>query len=703
MSGFAIDGPRAARPQAGLRPGLELGLGSGLLPGVLPGLLVAFFAFSAGGFDAPMRPWSVLAGHAALTLFAVLGARAGLDPLGLGRRWWLLATGGALVVGIGLGRASSPGVGFEAVPVLVLSLFAMRGIARCWRPQWTSWSLVLALSAVSLTALISVATDGRPAAMPIGHHNLLGAWIVSLLPFVVLDAEGRWRRLVGALTALLAFSALALTGSTGAAIALGGAMVVGGAIVVGHSAARAGSAPGMRRPGTRGPGARAMLALVALAAVIVIGVALPRLDRMARGDDPSATVRLGYLESAIDGIANRPWFGHGANGSRLRLAETMRPVPGVHPAGEVVADPHSLPLTLAFDYGIVGFLLVLAVAGLAFRRSGDRAPQRGDAGHRAPVMAMAASAFVVASLFGRPLAASALGVAALVIIGGRLAAQKPLRAPLRAGGKPRFLATLVVLASALALVPIDLGRVAYHRAVFADDASDRRAWLHRAIRLDPWQPLYRARLGALVGDAELLDAAAKSAAGVASLWLAAANHADDDRPFLLKACALDPLAAMAPMLLAESVPEDPRAAGWAARALIAEPRLLGAVSWRSNRRLRAAAVGAIVESEGIDPGWREAFEELARRADGAVEGNVDDEIAALSTWADRDPATSMSLHSFRRTPWPWRLASIEVDVSVASAIDLPSAASLDTTARYVFEGEDCGLGYAPALHRGNRP
>src|SRR5262249_41932066 len=55
---------------------------------------------------------------------------------------------------------------------------------------------------------------------------------------------------------------------------------------------------------------------------------------------------------------------------------------------------------------------------------------------------------------------------------------------------------------------------------------------------------------------------------------------------------------------------------------------------------------------------------------------------------DEDPALSVSLHVFRRRPWPATLAPVEVDRALATAIDLPAAVRLPAQGLEPAERED---------------
>src|SRR5204862_5640161 len=121
----------------------------------------------------------------------------------------------------------------------------------------------------------------------------------------------------------------------------------------------------------------------------------------------------------------------------------------------------------------------------------------------------------------------------------------------------------------------------------------------------------------------------------------------------------------------ELAPANSQAAELGARALLGEPRLLAAIFWRDHADLRAAVVAEVQKMADIDAGWREALAKAAAAQPSPL---------AASAWIglemDGDPALSVSLHVFRRTPWRWTLAPVEVDAGLAEEITLPAAVRL---------------------------
>jgi len=621
---------------------------------VLPAALVLVFAFGCGTFASPLDARWVVAGHLLLGVFALFGCWAGRDPLALGGIRWLLAVGALVLILVAAVGSPVPRAGLEGLLLLPSFVFIVPAVAWLWRDHARRRLGILALAVVllvvAIVALGVAAVRGGRAASPLGHHNLLALWLVMLMPVVAapvsLPRRGRWLVRSAVFTALVA---LLVSRSLGGALGLAAAL----------SVALVGGIP-----------LRWRRLLVAGGLLLVAG-SLPRAVSMVRGEDASLKARWGYVTAAARGLAAAPWRGWGPGAAAWTFAEHMRPQPGVHPAGQMISDPHSLPLKLAYELGLpaAGVLALLAVVLLARRPEED------------PPFAQAAAlgmvAFAVAGCFTRPLAATAVPVTLALLLGARRAGRARVKVD-RLWARAAARAWLA--ASAVALVPLDAAHLAYDRAARAGDPAVARRALTRAVALDPWHPLYRARLAARTGSAPNALRAAEDARGVAALWLAAGQHTTSaQRAALARACTLDPLAPLAPFVLALADAQAPEATRLAARAMLAEPRLLAASAWAQQPALRAAAVAAVASNTGVDAGWREAFIAQAD-ASQVASGRAQ----ALALYADRDAATAMSLHGFGRRPWRWRLAAVAIDADALRAIDLVPAANLATTDPAVF-------------------
>jgi hypothetical protein len=214
------------------------------------------------------------------------------------------------------------------------------------------------------------------------------------------------------------------------------------------------------------------------------------------------------------------------------------------------------------------------------------------------------------------------------------------------------------------------------------------------VALDPALPLYRMHY-ALTGEPFLPQEALRAAEegnGVGALWLVAGatlSAADEAKErSLAAACALVPFNGLPPFLQALLVPESPAAGRQAARALLAEPRLLAAVAWRDQPRLLARALAAIRREGGVDPGWREALLRAAALSGGA-EGSGDTVRLALEI--DDNAGNSFSLYAFRRRPLPVAWPMVDLAASRLRQLALPAAIELPGTSPALFFPEACGI------------
>jgi hypothetical protein len=188
---------------------------------LVPPLLLALFGAWCGTFA-----WGATAAASAVAAVALLGTLlwtgpAWQDPLRLGRAGRLLPP--ALWIAAAASAWASPVPRAGWVPVLLLPAFlALPGaVERCWRREEDRRrglrALALTVAGVSLWSLIDWAVLGSPRpAMPLGHHNLLAAWLVIALPLAVLPARepGRWR-FAGLAAGGLAVAALLASRSLG--------------------------------------------------------------------------------------------------------------------------------------------------------------------------------------------------------------------------------------------------------------------------------------------------------------------------------------------------------------------------------------------------------------------------------------------------------------------------------------------------------
>ncbi len=634
---------------------------------VVPALLLLLFAAWSGTFASGAGALAATSGHVAI-LLAALGAGAlWRDPLRLGAgrllpaALWMAAAASAWASPVG--RAGR--VGVALLPAFLLLPAA---VERWWPDEKARRRGLRAVSAaggvVAAWSLLHLLIQRPPrAAMPLGHHNLLAGWLVAVLPLMLLPwrERGPWRWL-GAAAGLLGVLAVAATGS-----------------LLGYAALAL----------------EALLALLwvrrwhrwllpaALLILLMGALQMPRLAAIVSGHDASARARGVYLDAGWAGFRLRPWLGWGPGAVPWTIGEFVRPIPGVNPPSEVIGDLHSLPLQVLYELGATGFLFTLATAAVFLRRRlAEREASADPALLAAGLIGLIGAA--ATRLGAASLAVTALPVALAVAAGAALAA-KP-RTSATSGG--RVVPLLYAAAVVLALAPLDRAHARYDLAVRARDPQVAREHLAAARRIDPGFPLYSARHSWLEAESRAPVAAARGALaaaeqtpGLAPLWLEAgflglrAGEPWSAR-VLERASALDPLGALAPFHRLAAAPEYPGAPYWGARALLGEPRLLAALFWESRPALLDAAVREVETWPGVDAGWRAALVAAARQAD-------DDRgpVALLGLEMDARPHLALSLHAFRRRPWPAMLAPVEVRGSAAAAVKLPPATGLTTTDR----------------------
>jgi hypothetical protein len=627
-----------------------------------------------GGFATAARFPHAWIGYLALLLTALAGASALADPLRLGGARWLLW---ALLAGVAASTVVSevPRAGRVGVVLLPAILLLPEAIARLLRDAAARRLAILgwgvATAGIGAWALIDMAwREGSRAAAPLGHHNLLAACLAMSLPIAAIGWRERGLgRAVAAAAVLSGVGALAATRSLTGLLALGAAAWIG--------ARRAGRA-------------RELLAGVAL---LGLGLAVPRLETIVRGADPSASARAVYLHGAWSGAIDRPLLGWGAGSTPWTLAAFLAPRPGVNPPGELVGDPHSTPMILAFELGLPSLALALAVA-FAFARARWRVASPAD-----PALALAGRAALAAGAValcgGAWLHLPALPMTLALTAGFALAADG---GAVGASRWRRLAVGAYVVAALAVLTPLALAHRAYEQAQGATDAARRGALLAEAVRRDPAFPLYRARLawgesdraGEPDGDWRELRRAAARARGVAPLWLrtatlaVAAGERGAALQAAMRAMAFDPLSGAAPFLLHVAEPRD---VDCAARALLAEPKLAAATLWRGRESERRGVLARIARWPGIDAGWRREFLEQALAAAPGEGVEVD-----LVTRIDGEPALASSLFLFRRSPWPAELTRFRLDRDAARRIRVPRASELAGAPASAFPKRGCAPG-----------
>lgn len=597
---------------------------------LVPAVVLALFAAWCGTLPGGASALGAIGAHAALLGLAALGLDRWSDPLGQAKTG-RVALGLAAVLALGsLAASPVPRAGRTGLVVAALLLLVPAAVARLWATPEARrrGSLAVALVAVGIAgwALADRFALGSPrAAMPLGHHVLAAAWLVVVLPLALTAwAARRW---VAVVVAVVGGAALVATGSRAGLLAA----TVQVAVFLWEAATRERRRSRWARGGA--------LAALAVAGTIALRLAAP--------GDPSVTARRGYLAGALAGISERPLLGWGPGAAPWTAALYLRPRPGLNPPGEALADLHSLPAHVAFELGVPLLLLLAGMALLALRRR----PAPADALARGGRISGVGAAVVC--LGSASLAVTALPLALAVAVGATLPVPPPASRRVRLAGWAGWLVAIALL------VPVDLAQAHWQRALRSPGEEARRS-LARAVALDPGFPLYRARQAWLaprpsVAAAEEAYRAARDAVGVPALWwLAGRLGMEASRPWgaeaLAEAWRLDPLVAVGPYLLSEAGGVE--AARWGARAVLVEPILGASLAWAERPGFLEEVASALRSWPGLEP-------PAAERLAAALEGpRTDDGTRDLVFGFDGQPATSVTLHTFRRSGWPLELLRV---------------------------------------------
>jgi hypothetical protein len=518
---------------------LALGALAGALPGGtrrLAALLTVVFAAALG--------WALL-GVAVPSLFPDGDRIARLrEPVGY---WNALALLADAAIAFGLWTARSPRLVGRAAGCLVIYAAVVALLL--------TQSRAGVVGAVVVLALWLVASDERLAdalrAVLAGVPALLVAGWAFTRPALVEDGAVRADRVAD--------------GKVFAALALGGGLVV---------LLAAWRAPVRRLVAERGDAVRAAI-LAACAVIVVAGAAgfVARVgdpvswadSQLSRGEclnepgrlaDLCANNRLKWWGEALDVAAGRPVAGSGAGTfalARRRYRESATPV----------TEPHSVPLQILADLGVVGLGLGLLAAGGAL--VGVRRGLRLAAGGERPAavaLACLVLAFGVHALVDYDLDFVAVTGPAFAALGALLAVGRP-RAAIRAG-VPGLVGLVAV--GAASILAVALPAIASHevdRALAAIDAGHLGEAVDAADRarlLNPLSP------GPLQARALAADAAGDRSAAVA--WYEEATRLQPENPDtwydlgLYQAIATDDQCA-AYAALNHSYTLDPHSTRWA--------------------------------------------------------------------------------------------------------------------------------------------
>jgi hypothetical protein len=640
--------------------------------GLVPPLLLLLFGAWCGTFAGSVSSAGSMTG-AAVLLTTVVGWASFPDPLRLGRFGRLLPAALWIAAALSAWRSPVPRASWVALLLLPAFLLLPGAVAHCWSREEDRRlglrSISVLTAAVSLWALIDWKVRDLPrVAMPLGHHNLLATWLVILLPLALLTARetGAWRWVGlagGFLPAVTILATKSLAGNLALAVEVGLALLW------------------LLRSRRSWAWVLGLLVLVAAAG---LASQRGRIASLLAGQDLSMQGRVVYYEGAWQGFRARPALGWGPGSAPWTAAAFFDPVPGVSFFGESVGELHSLPLHFAYELGTVGLVLSLTLAITFFLRRAAGLRRSTDPSLTAAGL-LGLSGAAVAALGSGALAVTALPLAAAVVAGASLVAEGE-EAP--SSRLPVLLFAAIVM---LALIPLEAARWWYDRAVAAAVAgrtTDAREFLGRAVRLDPRFPLYRMRLALLEDNPGLAFEAARDARSVATLWtVAGILGAAQGRPWaggaLERACALDPLNPFPPfylMTLEPGAAESPRRG---AHALLAEPRLAAATFWEAHPDLLPRAVDEVRSWPGVDTGWKESFV-AALPTPGERQGDA----ASLELEIDTVPDLALSLHTFRRRPFPVRWPLVRLRLAPLERLQLPPATTLHGAPQETFRS-DC--------------
>jgi hypothetical protein len=640
-----------------------------VIQGSIPAVLLVLFAGFCGTFDRGASFAAALVAVGVLLGVAGWTSWGGLDPLRLGRLGRFVPIGLCAALVAGVATSPLPRAGRVAIVLLPAFLCVPSATAKALSGPAARRiglrALRLALGGVAAFGLVHwLATDVPRAAMPLGHHNLYAGVLVALLPAAVLGlrgGEGTFDRLLSLVVTGLALAGVAASGSLLAAVAVGVQVFL--ALLW-----------------------RVQLQKLLLpSALLILALQMPRVAAIVRGTDVSTQARLAYLEAGWRGLQERPWLGWGAGTTPWTIAEFMRPIPGVHPPGEIIGDLHSLPLQILYELGGVGFAFTLGTAAMFLRKRVRDRPAAGDPGLLAAGLIGLLGA-AVTRLGGASLSILAMPLTVALSAGLALAGAAPPGATEATGRasipRPRWagLATALGLALGAALLFAPLRATAlYDQARGAATAQEGRELLARAHQSDPQFPLYALVAGrldsaaGLPGAGNLARTGAAGGPGIAAGWLIAGDALSRDgdlpaaRAAWARAATLDPLGGGAAALRLSWHDEGVAAReGWLVRALEAEPRFLAAEPAEAIADVLPAAIARIERDATLDEGWRARFVEVAREASATPRST---ERGTFESTVDATPRDALSLHAFRRAPWPAALVPVTLDRARAEVVE----------------------------------
>lgn len=391
-------------------------------------------------------------------------------PLVLALAAWLLAAAAS--------AAASPHAGgplrLELLDLVALALTSVL-FAASWQRRERERLLALLAGAGTAAAIVAAigSLRGAPLYSVAANPNAVAALLIAALPAGLerLRAAPSFARLVPPLAMV---AGLLLTRSRAGLLALAAGTVVTAAIRL--------QRPAPAAQARRRDFSRAALALLLIAALLATALAIPRAVRALEREP-----RLALWAGTAQMVRAHPLLGVGPGAFYLDFP-SWRPAEYALLGGvaDITINPHSHPLRVAAETGLVGlaaWLAVLAAAADAARRPPHDGLRRAAV---AGVLLLLAQNAVDQNLgipIGRFWLALLLGLAA-----SRPDAE-PAPAPRQPAAVTRALTALaaVALLAAGVLRPLASGWLVY-RAAHAESLETRRTRLEAALRLTPFDP-----------------------------------------------------------------------------------------------------------------------------------------------------------------------------------------------------------------------
>jgi tetratricopeptide (TPR) repeat protein len=490
-------------------------------------LLIAALPWFEGG----AAPTGLFAGHTlvmGLVALALLrAARRGMAEL---RAGWEAAAGLALVAAC---LVSFLGVDYRFGSFLTLlnvgMAAALAAALTLAPPDRLHLPAATAAASSALQALLAFfhrpVANTNPAGSFANANHLAAYLVLGFLLAVGLASRARRREEAGgprvevwlwAMVAAIDAAALLWLGSRGALLSLMGA---GALWVVRH------------RP--RGRRARALLAAAALALVAVSAVSVAA--RFRRFDDPYRYDRVRIWQAGLQAAADHPLTGMGPGMFSRRGAPYNFPQDtSMFRFSKTPGSTHSTWLQALVETGLPGLAAALLFAALLAAAAWRAAPR--GSGPIGESIALALPAVLLQAAVDMPFDAPAITLTLVALVWPRILPRSLPEAPwgARWSWDPRAPRPRAVAAAALAMLAVVhaaavslpwAAHLAYLRALRQPDPM---TGVTRAIRLEPWNPLYPSTRAELIARGRApLDAAALAEA---HLDLRASHRIDPGNP-----------------------------------------------------------------------------------------------------------------------------------------------------------------------------